>query len=635
MANNSEMEIIDKSVLDIVSQYVDNGLRDYQAHNKTEIYEKWKSTNSVLLQMPTGTGKTRLFVSLINDFKRYSEEHKDRANILIITHRKELVEQITKELSNPDYGINCSLITPEERYSHWSPKPVCVASIQTLSRRMYKWKNYHFDILIIDEAHHSRGKTYRQALKFFKDAKILGVTATPYRLNEVGLALEFDELIVSPPVKDFIEAGWLSNYDYYSIDEHNKLYDGLENVPLDSYGDYSVTGLWNFCKKDRIRAEIVGSYLKYARGKKGIVYTINKAHNFQLCSEFRRCGIRAYGIDSDTNADVRKDIVEKFRRGEIDVLCNVNIFTEGFDCPDVEFIQLARPTKSMGLYLQQVGRGLRVAPGKEKVIFLDCVGLHNRFGFPASKRMWGKHFVGQSATDFGREYAEKVDSALPFEMGNRNPDLSEGCDKITLLESTGINEIIEESKHEYLTGFEENLKPIIENIFMINRQLYDSCIEGFEEEHMSYKSEYKEDLINPCPFYLMKAETDDLDFMNEKIKKEFKPVLVDGEIDYEEYQDWNDFALTRMKQIYSCFKKKLSNAQSNNLSLLDEYTVGQLRVFFEKYYGSDHNMTLKLENFCTSLNSDAKWKDVKGSWLLRRYPVKKKDIYGYRIEYKD
>lgn len=244
--------------------------------------------------MPTGTGKTRLFVSIINDFMHYATTHESPTNILVIAHRNELIEQITEELKK--YGLMCSLIDAEHRYSHYNPKNICVASLQTLSRRMYAWREHPFDLIIIDEAHHARGKSYRRVLNIWESAKVLGVTATPYRMNGEGLAHEFEELILSPSIKEFIEAGWLSNYDYYSISKDNEIYQGLSSVPLDSYGDYQISGLWRYCKKDNIRAEIVASYLKFAKGKKGIVYTINKAHNYQLCAEFRRCGITAYGI---------------------------------------------------------------------------------------------------------------------------------------------------------------------------------------------------------------------------------------------------------------------------------------------------------------------------------------------------
>jgi superfamily II DNA or RNA helicase len=618
------MEILDKKVLEELMQYKDDDLRDYQQHNKEEIYKKWCVTDSVLLQMPTGTGKTRLFVSLINDLKNYGEIHNEKVSILIITHRKELVEQIIFELRNP-YGIECSLITPQERYSHRNPKSVCVASVKTLSNRLYFWKEHHFDVIIIDEAHHARGKSYHRALYFLKNSKVLGVTATPYRMNQIGLAHEFKELIVSPPVKNFIEAGWLSNYDYYSIDDNNELYKGIENVPLDSYGDYSTEGLWRFCKADRIRASIVGSYLKYAKGKKGIVYTINRAHNNQLCEEFWRCGISAYGIDSNTDSELRSKIVERFRRGEIDVLCNVNIFTEGFDCPDVEFIQLARPTKSLGLYLQQVGRGLRIAPHKEKVIYLDNVGLYNSFGLPSAKRQWGRHFVGIKATDYGLQYAKEIDEAPPFEFNRKDPDLSEGCEEVSLIESTGVNEIIEETKSVFLEGFAEELKTIIDDIFEVNLNLYNKYIKGFSEEHLIFESEYLEDILSPCPLYLIKVNTDDEDYIIEKMKNQFKPVIRLGEIEYEEYNDWADYAKTRIKMFYSIFKKNLADANRENLSKLDKYSIGQLRLFFERYYGKNHNMTVKFNDFLEGRLDDPIWKDVKNNTKFTSYKVTMKD----------
>jgi len=531
--------IADENFFHEIYEYKDDELRDYQSAHKLSIYRKWKSVNSVLLQMPTGTGKTRLFVSIINDFQNYAEKYNTNAHILVITHRNELVDQITKELGN--YSLNCSLIDAGHRYSHYSPKDICVASIQTLSRRMFYWESHSFDLVIIDEAHHARSKSYRRVLDNWKDSKILGVTATPYRMNGDGLIHEFEELIVSPSVKQFIEAGWLSNYNYYSISEGNDIYRGLSDIKLDSYGDYQVNDLWRYCKKDSIRAEIVASYLEYARGKKGIVYTINKAHNNPLCSEFRRSGIAASGIDNETRPEERERLVHAFRQGLITILCNVNIFTEGFDCPDVEFIQLARPTRSLGLYLQQVGRGLRISENKEKVIFIDNVGLYHQFGFPSAKRRWRYHFVGKAATDYDRQYAEDLDSHEPFNLHSRNSDLSEGCEKISLIESTGLNEINKTSKQQYADVLVPKLKPIIDSIFSTNRKMYERHIENYRQEpHLSFSAKMFEDLLIPCP--IVQVETDDMEYINTAIKDKYKPVVVDGVIEYEEFKDWNDYA---------------------------------------------------------------------------------------------
>lgn len=634
------MDGIDSTVLDEISQYVDEGLRDYQAHFKQEIYSLWSSgINSVMLQMPTGTGKTRLFVSLINDFKRYSRLHDERIKVLIVTHRNELVKQITDELKEY-YGIDCSLITAEERHSHINPKPVCVASIQTLKNRLYRWSESNFNVVIIDEAHHTRATTYQRVIHTFKFAKLLGVTATPYRLNDVGLAAEYQRIIVSPSIKDFIEAGWLSNYDYYSIKENESLYEGLSTLPLDKWGDYEIKSLWNFCDKDSIRAQVVGSYLRYAKGKKGIVYTINREHNNRLCQEFRHYGISAYAIDGNTKSDVREYVINKFRRGEIDVLCNVNIFTEGFDCPDVEFIQLARPTKSLALYLQQVGRGLRIAKRKEKVIILDNVGLCMRFGLPSIKRMWGRYFVGdKNVTDFGSEYRDEIDSREPFRFGRRNTDLSEGCEEVTLIESTGINSLLEEIKEEQNTHFSCELKPIVESIFEVNKRVFTECADRYLKNHLIINAIYNEDLLNPYPMYSIEIDTDDMDFIEERIKLELKPVVINGNLRYEFYNNWKDYANTIKELFYQQYITYLAEAQRDNQEKLDHFTVGQLIAFFESFYGKDHNMSQKLKYYSNAIglsSEDPKWSDAKRDRRLFKYRVETRiSPYNYRIDYKD
>lgn len=589
------MTEINKNFFDEITLYEDKGLRDYQVFNKHEIYKKWIYKKSILMQMPTGTGKTRLFVSMINDFKKYCRLHNIYINVLIITHRKELVEQIKNELFW-NYDIESTLITAESKDSHLNPMPVCIASIQTLQRRLEAhWSNYPFDFVIVDEAHHTKAATYKKVINTFNLSKILGVTATPYRLNGEGFTEEYEDLIVSPSVKRFIEAGWLSNYDYYSIKEDSELYSGLYDIPLDKYGEYAKNPLWHYMNRDQIKSEIIGSYIKYARGKKTIIYTINKAHNKQLCQEFKECGIFARAIDSDTTQDERKLIVEEFRKGHIDVLCNVDIFTEGFDCPDVEAIQLARPTRSLALYLQQVGRGLRIAKGKRKVIFLDNVGLHNRFGFPASRRMWYKHFVGQPIDDT-THFVQTEQEREPFDMKVYNRDLSEGCEEMILIESTGINNIVEEAKANFIIEKETRLKKLISDIFDINRRVFKEFITEYSEQHMSYTSELVEDLVTPCTF--INCECEDLNFWKKQIKKEFKPIIRGNAIVYESFFDLDDYIRTKSQMILSRFNDELRKARSFYFTMLDDYPAKQLYKFFLTEYGKNHIMTRKFETFC-------------------------------------
>lgn len=413
-----------------LSLMTDCSLRDYQIKNKRSICELWAEKKSIMLQMPTGTGKTRLFSSLLKDIQVYANDHEIEVNCLVMVHRMELVDQIVKEL-NKSYGLVSGII--QAGYKQEPELNIQVASVQTLSRRLEIWKQKEFDIVIVDEAHHVPAESYRTILKSFPRAKVLGVTATPYRLSGEGFTDIFEELIISPSVKQFIEKGILSGYDYYSVRQNSDIQRELDSVKTLQNGDYTDADMSRICDNDHIRAQIVETYQKYAPGKKGIIYTINKKHNCNLCEDFNRVGIRTVAIDSSTPKDVRNGYIDAFKAGEIDIICNVNIFSEGFDCPDIEFIQLARPTQSLSMYLQQVGRGLRVSAGKEKCVFLDNVGLYNRFGLPSANRKWMYHFIGHDE-DY-RPGKKKNRTAAK----KKERDLSEGDENVMLIETaTGL-----------------------------------------------------------------------------------------------------------------------------------------------------------------------------------------------------
>lgn len=420
---------------DILKRYSeeDNSLRSYQQKNKQKIYDAWSKGLSVLLQMPTGTGKTRTFVSIIKDISHYSREINEALSTLILVHRTELIDQIDKELGSK-YDLDHGIIqagTKEQTYY-----PIQLASVQTLSRRLDSWGNREFNFIIVDEAHHITAASYQKIIKSFPSANILGVTATPVRLNGEGFKGTFNELIVSPSVKDFINKGWLCQYDYYSVARSSFIQKEIDGIKKYSHGDYSEKEMERVCDNDKIRAQVVQAYLDFANRKKGIVYTINKKHNKKLCEQFISNGIKAIAIDSDTPKEIREDCIEQFRRGDVSIICNVNLFTEGFDCPDIEFIQLARPTKSLALFLQQVGRGLRISENKEKTIFLDNVGLYNRFGFPSSKRMWRCHFNGKELNDLELDNIEDADNELLDETPKRNQNTEEGHEKVILIQSS-------------------------------------------------------------------------------------------------------------------------------------------------------------------------------------------------------
>lgn len=454
---NSKARDIDFAELNLFSekQQYHNMLRDYQRKNKAEIYKEWgNGSMNLMLQMPTGTGKTHLFASIIKDLQDYfyqkgrqnstkSWEERNRwalPKILVLVHRIELIEQIHDTLA--------------EKYKHSSgivsggvimgeTKNVIVASVQTFSRRakLEKWvKDVDFDFIIIDEAHHSTADSYQRVRNTWPKARLLGVTATPYRLNHQPFTDVYDKLILSEPVYKFIENGYLCQYDYFSIKPSSQIQYQIDHLATDFSGDYDERAMSDLLNQDRIRASILGTYEKFAKGKKGIVYTINRLHNQMLASLFSAHGYSVAYIDSMTPKEERNSTVQAFRDGKLDIIFNVNIFSEGFDCPDVEFIQLARPTKSLSMYLQQVGRGFRISEGKEKVLFLDNVGLYNRFGLPSARRAWQHYFEGREDWQDEKGY----DNGKLGEPRDTGVDLSEGDEEVNLIYASSEQSLGEE-----------------------------------------------------------------------------------------------------------------------------------------------------------------------------------------------
>lgn len=367
-------------------QYKDTDLRDYQQQHKEEVYEAWDAGHrSVMLQMPTGTGKTRVFVSIIKDLQKHFD---GKYRVLVLAHREEILSQISDTLYSK-YHVSCGKIDSKNRSVHHNK--VLVASVQTMVNRLAQYKD-GFDLIVVDEAHHTKAESYKDIIRAYPTAIILGVTATPYRLSGEGFEDEYDKLILSSTIEAYINRGVLSEIEYLPTDIVIK---DCDRITIGADGDYKKEVLFTHMDNPMIYSAITDAYKKFANNKKGIVYTINQDHNTELKKWFEDIGVPTEAIDSKTHANKRKDIIDSFKRGEIKVLCNVDIFGEGFDCPDVDFILLARPTKSLSLYLQQVGRGLRKADNKERVQIIDCVGSYTRFGLPTKERNWQKHFDGE------------------------------------------------------------------------------------------------------------------------------------------------------------------------------------------------------------------------------------------------
>lgn len=408
------------------------GLRPYQQQMKEEVYSLWDKMDNLMIQMPTGTGKTIVFTSIVRDILKWCRLHSQESKILIVAHRKELITQASGKLKDVPHGIIMSGRRQELSYM------VQVASIQTfMSCRNYDtMRRYRFDFIIIDEAHHSVASGYQKLWEMYPHSKKLGVTATPWRMNHSGFKTLYSEIILSKPIEWFVNEHYLSNYDYISIrrdSETQKTVNAIDRYGVD--GDYLESELSNVFDCSRIRAQLYASYKKYADGKKGIIYAIDRRHAANILDLYASYGVAIQMIDGTTPAEERQAVIDEFKEGLIKVIVNVNIFSEGFDCPDIEFVQLARPTRSLTMYLQQVGRALRISDAKEKSIILDNVGLYNRFGTPMANRHWRHHFIG-SETIGEDGWNDGALISKDIEIYDHEPDYSEGNEEMEVVEHT-------------------------------------------------------------------------------------------------------------------------------------------------------------------------------------------------------
>ena len=427
-------------------------LFDYQEDMKERIEKVLRLHRSVMAQMPTGTGKTVLLASVVESFLR---EHSN-CNVWIVAHRRELVSQIRETIERvfskthpssltikedfSNHPVNSSKITPslftlkEGSTSHPGPltlrgegenrptrcseplrskvggpskvSPDCLSAsafnvpIKAVS---IQWLSKHYDeieeepgMIVIDEAHHALAKTYKGMWDRFPKAKFLGLTATPCRLNGKGFTDLFDVLVQSWSVPEFISKGRLATYDFVSIKSDGvtqRLIDSLQKRGAD--GDYQNKEMDMLLNKKPSIERLYQSLEEFGKDRKGIVYAINISHAQKITKLYQENGVKAIAIDSKTPATERQQDIEAFKKGDIQVLVNVDIFSEGFDCPDVEFVQLARPTLSLAKYLQMVGRGLRVAKGKKNCVIIDNVGLYRVFGLPSQVWNWNAMFEGK------------------------------------------------------------------------------------------------------------------------------------------------------------------------------------------------------------------------------------------------
>lgn len=438
-------------------------LRPYQKQKIQEIYEAWQNHRSVMLQMPTGTGKTVLFNQIVKD------ELANNSKVLIIAHRKELIDQNVARLWN-DFRIQAGTITANGQCD--SSIPVQVAMIQTLSNRnKQEVLDFNPSTVIVDEAHHVPAKSYRELWETYPDAKFLGVTATPIRLNGEGFKDLFDTLIVSKSIKEFIEDGYLAKVKYIGRPPLLPKID-LSDIAIIG-GDYDSDQLSEKMCEEAVMANLIKSYLDHAKGKKMIVFAVTTDHSKSIAERYQSAGFTATHIDSDTSQKERNEIINKFRSGEIRILSNVGIISEGFDVPDCEVVQLARPTKSLVMYLQQVGRCMRPSRSKPYSIVLDNVGLYDEFGSPKDHRDWSLEAItrakpdnigGDSNEKFAREPLEEVDETLIVLEDVEMNTVDELKDKVNELDKK-IKKLLDQIRQlEEMGGFQEAIDGLLKQI---------------------------------------------------------------------------------------------------------------------------------------------------------------------------
>ncbi|MCM1313701.1 MAG: DEAD/DEAH box helicase [Bacteroides sp.] len=403
-----------------------NTLRDYQSDIVSRIHTEWKRHKSVMVQMPTGTGKTHVLAAVVRDFL----QAESKSCVWLIAHRKELVAQIEETVER--YGIRKE------------DKTVKAMSIQWLARH---WDNTGEcpGLIVIDEAHHTLAESYKELWRRYPEARKLGMTATPCRLNRRGFTDLFNVLVTSWSIAQFIAKGQLSLFDYISINSGSKeqlLVESLQKRGSD--GDFQVKEMNEVLNKKTAISRLYKSMEQYAHGKKGIVYAISIDHARTIAEYYNERGIRTVAIDSKTPDAERKAKVEQFKQGDIQVLVNVDVFSEGFDCPDVEFVQMARPTLSLSKYLQQAGRGLRKADGKETCVLIDNVGLYRIFGLPTMEWDWDALFHGKESGKGEMPY--RCERATQQTTAHSDEDTTEAPDMEIIVSHDRLPELLEKQE---------------------------------------------------------------------------------------------------------------------------------------------------------------------------------------------
>lgn len=322
----------------------------------------------VLLQAATGAGKTIIACEMIRLAAMKSKR------VIFIAHRKEIITQTSGKLDA--FGIEHGVIMAN--HSRVNNHPVQVASIQTLTRR----DKPPADLIIIDETHLACSASFKQILKHYHRSTVIGLTATPTRLDGKGLGEIYSDIIQVVPMAKLIEEGHLVKPRVFAPFTPDMR--GVKKTK----GDYDATQTANLMDRKEITADIVSHWQRIAEDRKTICFASSVEHSKNIVAEFVGAGIAAKHLDATTPAAERDAVLQAWRDNQFTVLSNCGLFIEGLDVPDASCCILARPTKSLTIYLQAVGRVMRPAENKTDCIILDCAGLTYEHGFIDEARQW-------------------------------------------------------------------------------------------------------------------------------------------------------------------------------------------------------------------------------------------------------
>lgn len=353
-------------------------LRNYQQESVDQIYNSVsKGNKSIMVQSPPRTGKTVIMAEIA----RRATSKGNR--ILFMVHRQEIVDQVKATFIRQDVDMSLAQI----------------GMVQTFTRRVEKLKEPR--IIFVDEAHHVLAKSYMRIVKAFPQALKLMFTATPYRLSGQGFDDVVDDLIVGKPISWLIQNSFLAPVDYYAPSQIDTL-----QLKIKRNGEFDDKSIEQ-AMKPKIYGNAVKHYQKLASNKQAIAYTYNIASAERLAAEFNAQGISAKAVSSKTGKRERDKIIAQYKNGEIKIVTNNSLFTEGLDLPNVDCVIMLRPTQSLSLYLQFSMRSMNPRKGKRAVI-IDHVGNVERFGLPTTDREWSLKGGDKKSKQEGRSEIKSV-----------------------------------------------------------------------------------------------------------------------------------------------------------------------------------------------------------------------------------